>query len=62
MSPPPWPFLSSAPFTPFSAKRCAKSYLPRHPSIPIMENILIGLIALALLVYLVVAVLRPEKF
>jgi len=27
-----------------------------------MENILIGLIALALLVYLVVAVLRPEKF
>jgi len=27
-----------------------------------MEIILIGLIALALLVYLVVAVLRPEKF
>jgi len=27
-----------------------------------MENILIGVIALALLVYLVVAVLRPEKF
>jgi len=27
-----------------------------------MENILIGLISLALLVYLVVAVLRPEKF
>jgi len=27
-----------------------------------MENILIGLIAVALLVYLVVAVLRPEKF
>ncbi|WP_091055676.1 K(+)-transporting ATPase subunit F [Opitutus sp. GAS368] len=27
-----------------------------------MENLLIGLIALALLVYLVVAVLRPEKF
>jgi K+-transporting ATPase KdpF subunit len=27
-----------------------------------MENILIGLIALAALVYLVVAVLRPEKF
>jgi K+-transporting ATPase KdpF subunit len=27
-----------------------------------MENIVIGLIALALLVYLVVAVLRPEKF
>jgi len=27
-----------------------------------MENILISLIALAALVYLVVAVLRPEKF
>jgi len=27
-----------------------------------MENILIAVIALALLVYLVVAVLRPEKF
>jgi len=27
-----------------------------------MENIIFGLIALALLVYLVVAVLRPEKF
>jgi len=27
-----------------------------------MENLLIGFIALALLVYLVVAVLRPEKF
>jgi len=27
-----------------------------------MENLLIGLIALAALVYLVVAVLRPEKF
>jgi len=27
-----------------------------------MENILIAAIALALLVYLVVAVLRPEKF
>jgi len=27
-----------------------------------MENIVIGFIALALLVYLVVAVLRPEKF
>jgi len=27
-----------------------------------MENLLIGLIAAALLVYLVVAVLRPEKF
>jgi len=27
-----------------------------------MENIIIGLIALACLVYLVVAVLRPEKF
>jgi len=27
-----------------------------------MENIVIGLIALALLAYLVAAVLRPEKF
>jgi len=27
-----------------------------------MENILLGLIALACLAYLVVAVLRPEKF
>jgi len=27
-----------------------------------MENIIIGLIALACLVYLVVAVLRPERF
>jgi len=27
-----------------------------------MENILIGLIALGCLVYLVIAVLRPEKF
>jgi len=27
-----------------------------------MENLLIGLIAVALLVYLVVAVLRPERF
>jgi len=27
-----------------------------------MENIIIGLIACACLVYLVVAVLRPEKF
>jgi len=27
-----------------------------------MENIIISLIAFALLVYLVVAVLRPEKF
>jgi K+-transporting ATPase KdpF subunit len=27
-----------------------------------MENILIGLLALGCLVYLVVAVLRPEKF
>jgi K+-transporting ATPase KdpF subunit len=38
---------------------------PRHrelqPNSP-MENLLIGLIALAALVYLVVAVLRPEKF
>jgi K+-transporting ATPase KdpF subunit len=29
---------------------------------PAMENILISLIALALLIYLLVAVLRPEKF
>jgi hypothetical protein len=29
---------------------------------PTMENILIGFIALACLAYLVVAVLRPEKF
>ena len=29
---------------------------------PPMENIFIGLIALACLVYLVIAVLRPEKF
>jgi K+-transporting ATPase KdpF subunit len=28
----------------------------------VMENIVIGLIALGCLVYLVVAVLRPEKF
>jgi len=27
-----------------------------------MENILIGLIAVACLIYLIVAVLRPEKF
>jgi len=27
-----------------------------------MENIIVGLIALACLIYLVVAVLRPEKF
>jgi len=27
-----------------------------------MENVIIGLIAVACLVYLVVAVLRPEKF
>jgi len=27
-----------------------------------MENLVIGLIALALLLYLLVAVLRPEKF
>jgi hypothetical protein len=35
-----------------------------HPRPPFfaMENIIIGLIALAALVYLVVAVLRPEKF
>jgi len=31
-------------------------------SLPAMEIILIGLLALALLAYLVVAVLRPEKF
>jgi K+-transporting ATPase KdpF subunit len=30
--------------------------------IPTMETILIGLIAVACLAYLVVAVLRPEKF
>jgi K+-transporting ATPase KdpF subunit len=43
---------------PLSAGHAAVS-----PSRPLaMENILIGLIALALLVYLVVAVLRPEKF
>lgn len=29
---------------------------------PTMENILIGLLALALLAYLTVAMLRPEKF
>ncbi|WP_395749211.1 K(+)-transporting ATPase subunit F [Prosthecobacter sp.] len=29
---------------------------------PAMENILIGLIAFALLAYLTVAMLRPEKF
>jgi K+-transporting ATPase KdpF subunit len=28
----------------------------------LMENIIFGVIALALLVYLLVAVLRPEKF
>ncbi|MGA2446084.1 MAG: K(+)-transporting ATPase subunit F [Opitutaceae bacterium] len=27
-----------------------------------MENIIIGLIAVACLIYLVIAVLRPEKF
>jgi K+-transporting ATPase KdpF subunit len=34
----------------------------RCPIIPAMENIIVGFIALAALVYLVVAVLRPEKF
>jgi K+-transporting ATPase KdpF subunit len=32
------------------------------PPSPSMETIIIGLIALACLAYLVVAVLRPEKF
>jgi K+-transporting ATPase KdpF subunit len=32
------------------------------PLILPMENILIGLISMACLIYLVVAVLRPEKF
>lgn len=30
--------------------------------LPTMENILLGLLALALLAYLTVAMLRPEKF
>jgi K+-transporting ATPase KdpF subunit len=38
----------------FFARRCAEAYP--------MEDIIIGLIALACLAYLVVAVLRPEKF
>jgi K+-transporting ATPase KdpF subunit len=33
-----------------------------HPYFSTMETIFISLIALALLAYLVVAVLRPEKF
>jgi K+-transporting ATPase KdpF subunit len=43
-------------------RKGALNLVPHHSSIPAMENILIALIALALLVYLVVAVLRPEKF
>jgi K+-transporting ATPase KdpF subunit len=39
-----------------------RRFNPAIPSPSHMENILISLIALALLVYLVVAVLRPEKF
>jgi K+-transporting ATPase KdpF subunit len=37
-------------------------YVRPPPNSLAMENIIIGFIALALLVYLVVAVLRPEKF
>jgi len=39
---------------PLSASACNSPFA--------MENIVIGLIALGCLVYLVVAVLRPEKF
>ena len=49
-----------------SAKKCAEfaATHPRARAQPFisMENLLIGLIAFALLGYLVVAVLRPEKF
>jgi hypothetical protein len=54
-------FSPSAPPTPISAKGCAKRAVANpHPLA--MENIVIGLIALACLAYLVVAVLRAEKF
>lgn len=42
----------SAAFTPTSAKRCEGS----------MENIVVGAIALLLFLYLLVAMIRPEKF
>jgi K+-transporting ATPase KdpF subunit len=45
--------------TPALTRRSAS---PSAIALPAMENLVIGLIALALLVYLLVAVLRPEKF
>jgi K+-transporting ATPase KdpF subunit len=48
------PFSPSAGFTPTVAEPCNLTAA--------METILVGLIALALLVYLTVAMLRPEKF
>jgi K+-transporting ATPase KdpF subunit len=54
-------FSPSAPPTPISANGCAESPVANpHPLA--MENIVIGVIALACLAYLVVAVLRAEKF
>ena len=47
---------------PTFAKRSAEPRPPIRFKPSAMETIVISLIALALLVYLVVAVLRPEKF
>lgn len=51
---------------PASAKKSAERTLTSTRTFtsitPSMENILIGLIALGCLIYLIVAVLRPEKF
>jgi K+-transporting ATPase KdpF subunit len=47
---------------PGSAKRCAERVLANLQPIPSMENLIISLIAVLILLYLVAAVLRPEKF
>ncbi|MEO6996259.1 MAG: potassium-transporting ATPase subunit F [Lacunisphaera sp.] len=47
---------------PFSARSSAELAALINSNSPAMENILIGFIALALLAYLVTAVIRPEKF
>jgi K+-transporting ATPase KdpF subunit len=47
---------------PGSAKRCAERIPANLQPLPPMENLIISLIAVLLLLYLVAAVLRPEKF
>jgi K+-transporting ATPase KdpF subunit len=60
-------FALAAVYVQFCAKvRRARGLTSRPPTSPCalasMETVIIGLLALACLVYLVAAVLRPEKF